>query len=763
VLFAAWAATSSSFGQAADSSNTVVRFHIATGQRDIGDIDVELFDSDKPATVQNFLLYLRNGSYSNVLLHRVISNFVAQGGGYTNSQTITNSRPFTQYGQIRYLGQITNEFFVGPTLSNTFGTIAMARIGGITNSATSEWFFNLGNNSIGPSSTTNLQIQNGGFTVFGQVLPRSTNLLTILNSRAISNGVVKMSDFFGQSWSVFDALPVDYVGYGPPRNYDLFYVTVSELSPPTNTDTTPPTVEITSPGPTDILTNATNATITVTGTASDDQQVARVVYFFGDTTARIADGTTNWSVTITNRPGTNGFSVESVDEFGNVSQVVTQKIYYFPSAALNLQIVGDGTVSGASTGQVLQLGKFYTLMAHPDPNQIFVGWSGSVTSKTDKLTFEFQTNTVIIATFKPNPFPGGQGTYSGLIVATNHLTQDSIGAFTLTMRANRKFLGGLIYRGGHYTFNSQFTRLGQGGLQGNLFGQSVTIAFQYDETNAPPRMQGAVFIAGSIAEAEGYRIERRSPTNDVARPGKYTYVMSGSPNAIVAPGGAGSGTVTITPAGAVRMTGTLGEGTVFRQTASLLAQDRWRVFVTPDKGKGNLLGWLVLSAGQTRYTTNTNVTSFSTNITVVTNTAPPLHTFSGSLYWFKQSHLTNLYYPFGFTNTLTVQGGLYTRPADGERLFNWTNGVAIIQGGNLPAPSTNRIVLNDDNTFTVSTGGDQLDLSVDLATGKLTGGFVHPMTQSRVEFQGEAVRGYDVGGASFNGPDQTGSVTIQKQ
>lgn len=130
---------------------------------DFGTVDVELFDVDKPVTVRNFLDYQQSGVWNSTIMHRWVTNFVIQGGSYyadpvAGPVAITNRPP------------ITNEFSVGPTLTNTYGTIAMARIGGQTNSATSSWFFNLNN------SNAFLDSVDGGFTVFGRTL-RGTNVL----------------------------------------------------------------------------------------------------------------------------------------------------------------------------------------------------------------------------------------------------------------------------------------------------------------------------------------------------------------------------------------------------------------------------------------------------------------------------------------------------------------------------------------------------------------------------------------------------------
>lgn len=120
-----------------------------------GLIDVELFDNQTPLTVANFLAYANDGDWDNTFFHRLIENFVLQGGGFeaTNGFPEVPDRPPVQ-----------NE----PGISNLFGTIAMAKLDGQPNSATNQWFFNLRDNS------NNLDGQNGGFTVFGQIVGASS-------------------------------------------------------------------------------------------------------------------------------------------------------------------------------------------------------------------------------------------------------------------------------------------------------------------------------------------------------------------------------------------------------------------------------------------------------------------------------------------------------------------------------------------------------------------------------------------------------------
>ncbi|MHC4639902.1 MAG: peptidylprolyl isomerase [Planctomycetota bacterium] len=115
----------------------------------MGNIVIELEEEAAPGTVKNFLRYVEENFYDGTIFHRVIPNFMIQGGGFTVDMKDKETHP-----------PIVNEF----KLSNLRGTVAMAKLPGNPNSATSQFFINLANNS------RNLDNQNGGFTVFGKVV-----------------------------------------------------------------------------------------------------------------------------------------------------------------------------------------------------------------------------------------------------------------------------------------------------------------------------------------------------------------------------------------------------------------------------------------------------------------------------------------------------------------------------------------------------------------------------------------------------------------
>ncbi len=130
------------------ASATTVEF-----QTVLGSFEVNLTDEATPETVANFLAYVNNSDYTNSIFHRSVNNFVIQGGGFVYDS-------ITPIIDIETNDPVVNE----PEFSNLRGTIAMAKIDGDADSATSQWFINLVDNSA------SLDASNGGFTVFGEVV-----------------------------------------------------------------------------------------------------------------------------------------------------------------------------------------------------------------------------------------------------------------------------------------------------------------------------------------------------------------------------------------------------------------------------------------------------------------------------------------------------------------------------------------------------------------------------------------------------------------
>lgn len=118
-----------------------------------GDIEVELFEEEAPISTQNFIAYATEGFYDGTIFHRVIDNFMIQGGGFTKNLQKKSTNP-----------PIKNE--AGNGLKNEKYTLAMARTS-VPDSATSQFFINTTNNGFLDRD----QSQDGvGYAVFGKVV-----------------------------------------------------------------------------------------------------------------------------------------------------------------------------------------------------------------------------------------------------------------------------------------------------------------------------------------------------------------------------------------------------------------------------------------------------------------------------------------------------------------------------------------------------------------------------------------------------------------
>ncbi|MGF1578197.1 MAG: Ig-like domain-containing protein [Gemmataceae bacterium] len=154
----------------ADLTNSLIRFNTNSTVNN-GIIDIETLDAEAPATVVNFLNYVTDGDYDGTIFHRSPPGFVLQGGGFEYDPGPPSSLPRTPTDP-----EVVNEFD-GENRSNLDGTLAMAKVGPTgqdptpesINSATNQFFFNLGDNS------GNLDNQNGGFTVFAEVADDGTS------------------------------------------------------------------------------------------------------------------------------------------------------------------------------------------------------------------------------------------------------------------------------------------------------------------------------------------------------------------------------------------------------------------------------------------------------------------------------------------------------------------------------------------------------------------------------------------------------------
>lgn len=147
----------------------------------VGALNIELFDEIAPNTVENFLFYLDEGRYTDSFIHRrsTLESSgleVIQGGGYS----LAEIEGETEIVPVETRDPIENEY--NPDFPNVPYSISMAKLGGDPDSATSQWFINLDDNSEVLNENNN-----GGFTVFAEVIGESRLTVDLIGGLQVVN------------------------------------------------------------------------------------------------------------------------------------------------------------------------------------------------------------------------------------------------------------------------------------------------------------------------------------------------------------------------------------------------------------------------------------------------------------------------------------------------------------------------------------------------------------------------------------------------
>ncbi len=211
---------------------------IATFDTSLGSFQVELLNNLAPQTVANFLSYVDSGAYNDTFIHRVTTQSydglsVVQGGGYSAA-----GGPFNGANQPTHIDNSTqtvlpNEY--STQAPNAIGTLAMALTGGATgpngDSGTSEWFFNVGDNSqiLSPAAA-----QNGvGYAVFGQVLGDGMQIVDQIQQMQRVEDILGLSaQDAQQELGVFGPIPVSNFQATDQAINASSLVTISDITVP---------------------------------------------------------------------------------------------------------------------------------------------------------------------------------------------------------------------------------------------------------------------------------------------------------------------------------------------------------------------------------------------------------------------------------------------------------------------------------------------------------------------------------------------------
>jgi hypothetical protein len=216
-------------------------------------------------------------------------------------------------------------------------------------------------------------------------------------------------------------------------------------------------------------------------------------------------------------------------------------------------------------------------------------------------------------------------------------------------------------------------------------------------------------------------------TNPASFAGRYTLIFPGTNGDPQLPEGDGYGTVTVSTAGKVKLTGSLADGTKFAQSAVASANGEWPLYASLYGGQGQLLGWLAFTnSGQ--------------------------ENIGGDVNWITAAIPRGKFYTNGFDIELPATGSVYN-PAL-TPLIGFTSGVVVLSGGNLPNDIT-------DNVSVIGAGvtsTNKLSLKLNAASGTFKGSIANPVQKGSISFSGVFLQNQDFGSGYFLGTNQSGRV-----
>jgi cyclophilin family peptidyl-prolyl cis-trans isomerase len=796
-----WLATDAA---TAVSSNSMVRFRLSNGIYSVGDIDVELFDHDKPITVSNFLHYVQTGAYDRTFLHRCVPDFIVQGGLYA----VDNPYPSTFFQAMKRIPQgppITNEFQVGGTFGNNFGTLAMAlystNVGGIDvpllDSATTSWFFNTADNSAELDHK---------YVVFGRVRA-GTKLLNFFNTLAEDEGIINM---FGLNYlfspcdlisidgdpdNGLGGLPVSYDYFDCPYYSDLYTVQIIMLD---GRDVAPPSITIVSPAAGG---SVSNNTVTVTATVTDNVAVKSVRAYLGSAgpvTAVLDTNNSTWTATLTNLPpGTNSFVLEATDPTGNRS-TLTREFVRSVMAPIGLFLAGTscieaevltngvtnvvttcgGTILGAANGQLLEIGRGYVLTATPIPGNVFAGWyrSGVLIWPMQTYSIVMQSNLTLTAVFNTNFFPYVKGDYTGLFCDPNQVEERSSGFVTVTVSDLGAYSAKVTIDGKTYpmtgTFNSGtgknvnfLTRPGSNEI--------LTVRMTLDLSG------GSDHLSGTFSNSYVYGVVTNAMREVVA-----TNIVGGMENYV-------TNFVTVLTTNFFRtnwVAALQADRAVFSPTRLAPQAGKYALIIPADTNSINgpfgdgygtasisTKGSLTFSGSLADGTKVTQKVPISKNgdwplylnlykgkgmllSRIVFDTNQPETDLSGLMNWFKRTQVAK-YYPGGFTNESMIVGSRFTPPVGTNRLLGLTVAVVSFTNGNLSADFTNSIII-DSKSKVINESPNKLTLSASKSSGTFSGSVTPPTGGKAVSFKGALLQKQTNGFGFFLGTNASGRVSI---
>lgn len=321
-----------------------------------------------------------------------------------------------------------------------------------------------------------------------------------------------------------------------------------------------------------------------------------------------------------------------------------------------------------------------------------------------------------------------KATYNGLFLATNGVSPQNSGSFTLTTAGAGAFSAKLQLGNTRAALTGTFI----GGIA--EISPSKTLSFhvhlQWDA--ATDQISGSVSDGTWSANLVGNHASFDGKSLVAPQAGHYTAIIPASDGVSPGPSADSFGTVTVTTSGRITFAASLADGTKFTQSTTLSTNGQWPLFIPLYNGQGSIVSWVTF--------TNLAQTAFSGNLT-----------------WIKPANLTAKYFPAGFTNQTQLAGFAYDPPSKGNPVLELSSGAVTLDGGNLTQIITNHVLLDANNRVN-NLDANKLSLTVTLPTGAFRGTVTDPVSLKTISFAGVIVQNQNRGAGNFLGSNQAGQV-----
>jgi uncharacterized protein (DUF2147 family) len=406
-----------------------------------------------------------------------------------------------------------------------------------------------------------------------------------------------------------------------------------------------------------------------------------------------------------------------------------------PRAPISVRRNGRGTVKPALDGELLAVGQRYTITAVPAPDELFVRWSGGVTSAQPTVSFIMVSNLVLEVTFTNNPYIAMKGSYNGLFHEAAEVRQGSSGNFKVTPTDRGAYTGTLKLGSKKFSVSGALD-LGRRGTNTIVRSGTNSLIVEWDFGGGGTN-QVVGRITDGVWEAPllGDRTIFNSKTNPASFAGSYTIILPGQDDGDAGPEGDGFGTIKIDGNGGATLAGTLADGTKISFKAPLSMHGQCPVYVPLYSGYGSILSWLT-----------------------VTNR--PMDDITGLLSWIRPAQIKAKYYAGGFTNETTAIGSAYLRPVPTTTPVIAVSAPAVaFTGGNLANPFANAIAVGaSSKVFNLST--NKLSLSIATASGLFKGSVTDPSSGKSFSFSGALLQKQNSGAGFLLGTNRSSQVAL---